>query len=915
MKSRIVELVLAVIALSWLPLILAASEPVDPIDLAGRWSVKLDPDDRGEQEQWFDGFTGTEIELPGICTEAGLGKPLDAEIVRLPKAYQHLHQRRSYLGAAWYQREFELPETFTDRDATLTLERVLWESKVWVNGVCLGTQSSLSTAHQFSAANVLRAGKNQIVVRVDNREQVPMGTLSHAYTEETQTIWNGLIGKIQLSAKPSVSIERLSVTPTPVGNAIRVSVEVDNRTGETVSLPLSVKVRSTQSSKSETQIDLSREIPAGRQTVNVEVPAKDLQLWSEFSPHLYEVVCELDAQQVAVTTGFRKLAVEDSQILINGRRSFMRGTLDCCIFPKTGYPPTDVESWTRQFKVAKSYGLNHVRFHSWCPPEAAFAAADRLGIYLQVELPCWTNQMGQDPQVNRFFQTEGERIFHSYSHHPSFMFFSLGNELKGDFKLMDQMLSGFRTKAEHILMTSTSFSFSRRGRVPGPQDQFFVSQRTESGWVRGQGFFNQNAPETVGDFNAGVSPVSQPLISHEIGQYSVFPNLEEIGKYDGNLRPLALEAIQANLESQGRVSDAKLATHNSGKLALTLYKEEIERAIRTPGQDGFQLLSLQDFSGQGTATVGILDAFWDSKGLVEPETFRDFCSVSVPLLRLEKRSFTASETLRAKVQVGHFGAKPMQDTDWMCIIKRQDETLFQKQWSGVDIAIGNAIDIGQIEFALGKITRPSQLEISVLCPERDLENRWSVWVYPGERERVQEVKVFNQLGSEMLQALERGESVLLLPQRESIRHPIDGRFVPVFWSPLHFPKQSPTHGTIIKNDHPVFDRFPTDSHTNWQWWELLSESTSVDMTEVAQGRSLPIMRFIDKFNRNALPAILWEAKIGRGKLFVCTLDIEKDLDRRPVAAALRNAIHNYMNGDAFDPADEITKSQLEVLFK
>ena len=467
----------------------------ETIDLAGGWSVKLDPEDVGEKENWQHGFPGTAIDLPGICTEAGLGQPLNLELSQRPQVFRHLQQRHSYIGSAWYQREFDLPEGFVLKNAQLALERVLWKSKVWINGKRLGSESSLSTAHRFSTGGSLRAGKNRIVVCVDNREQVPMGTLSHAYTQQTQTIWNGLLGRLQLKPGSAISLEHLGVSPSPNAKGIDVSIEVNNRTGEPASIPVHFGLRAINEADATLKVTQELRIPVGLNTLKVILPAANLNRWSEFSPDLYEVTCELGMQRVARITGFRTVKADASRIVINGQQSFMRGTLDCCVFPKTGYPPTRIASWLKRFRTAKSYGLNHVRFHSWCPPEAAFAAADQIGVYLQIELPCWTDQMGKDATVNRFFESEGNRIFRDYGHHPSFVFFSLGNELKGDFGFVDQLLSRFQAKLPHVLMTSTSFSFSQRGKKAGPKDQFFVSQQTKSGWVRGQGFFNQNRPE------------------------------------------------------------------------------------------------------------------------------------------------------------------------------------------------------------------------------------------------------------------------------------------------------------------------------------------------------------------------------------------------------------------------------------
>lgn len=112
---------------------------------------------------------------------------------------------------------------------------------------------------------------------------------------------------------------------------------------------------------------------------------------------------------------------------------FLRGTLECCIFPLTGYPPTTKEGWSKVFRSAKEWGLNHLRFHSWCPPKAAFEVADSLGFYLQVELPLWSLNVGENPAMNQFLYDEAKRILSEYGNHPSFCFLSLGNELQPDF--------------------------------------------------------------------------------------------------------------------------------------------------------------------------------------------------------------------------------------------------------------------------------------------------------------------------------------------------------------------------------------------------------------------------------------------------------------------------------------------------
>ncbi|WP_168567186.1 discoidin domain-containing protein, partial [Crateriforma spongiae] len=776
-----------------------------------------------------------------------------------------------------------------------------------VNGQKIGSRDSLSTAHRYPVAAVLKPGKNTIVVRVDNRMKVDIGKLGHAYTEETQSIWNGLIGKIALVPKSAVKIlaNPLRVVVSTPGD---LDVRIKPINGDAKELPWWTKQVSTPG------------------TYEVPIPSDATVAWSEFNPALYQVDCTLQAgdtdHQASLVTGFRSVSTEGTELRINGQKAFMRGTLECCIFPKTGYPPTDEVGWDKVFGTLKKYGLNHLRFHSYCPPEAAFASADRHGIYVQAELPNWTFKMGKLPETDAYLMEEGKRIMEAYSHHPSFVFFSIGNELSGDFQFVDKMVAQLRKLAPHILYTSTSYSFSPRGLLPGPEDDFYISQRTKTGWVRGQGFLNQTVPNTDSDYAEGLKCLDIPLISHEVGQYNVYPNLKELPKYDGNLRALNMEAIQNDLRAKGRLDDAEDYTANSGALARLLYKEDIERALRTKGLSGIQLLDLHDFPGQSTATVGLLDAFWDSKGLISPTEFRRFCSPVVPLVRIEKLTWSDQETFKAKIEVANFGnaALENQQVQWQ-VENEEGEVLVSDTVSKATIPVGNGNQIVTIEVPLKNVDRASQMRLSVSLDGTEYANDWKFWVYPESDSQANsdDVEIVRAFGKPLFDALAAGRRVLYLPKREEICQPLDGRFIPVFWSPLHFPNQPGALGTVIQSNHPVFDDFPTSPHTDWQWWELLATSTSVDMSwmdpDADSTADFPIVQFIDKYNRNALPSILWEAKVGQGLLMVCSLDIESDPQRRLVAKQLKRSILSYLSSEKFSPAISISPKKLLDLFR
>ncbi len=903
-----------------------APMPSSAMDLSGKWHVRLDPNDVGEREQWFSRVEGTEIGLPGSTMEAKLGTPLNLEPALTNEVFHHLHPRYRYVGAAWYTRTVTLEEGWKDSNATLFLERLIWESTVWVNGQKVGSRDSLSTPHRYSVGQYLQTGKNTLCVRVDNRPKVDIGVLGHAYTDETQTIWNGIVGKIELIrvAEPTLSIRT---------HPLRVDVPGSGR--------LVVIVEPLTSDQTDVQTWSTETAHSGE--VNVDIAYEKLTRWSEFEPALYRVTAryrdddsatELSANMV---TGFRDVRTDGRSLLINGVPAFMRGTLECCIFPKTGYPPTGIEhhspgvsveppsrrsgpsasyGWGKVFRTLKDYGLNHLRFHSWCPPEAAFAAADRYGVYLQVELPNWTFRMGQSPPVDEYLLKEGERILREYSHHPSFVFFSMGNELTGDYGHLDEMIRHFRGIAPHLLYTSTSYSFSQRGASPGPVDDYFISQKTRTGWVRGQGFLNQTPPTTDSDYTPGLESLDIPLITHEVGQYNVYPNLNELPKYNGNLRPLNFEAIQQDLRNKGRLDDADEYTRGSGKLAAILYKEDVERALRTPGLSGIQLLDLHDFPGQSTATVGLLDAFWDSKEIISPAEFRRFCSPVVPLVRMPKRTWRSDETFTATIEVANFSSQSILTSNVRWMIEDEHHHVLAEENIPVDsIEIGNGSTIANITFPLDKVHDASQLKLTVSVEGLAAENDWNFWVYPvvpPQSER--NVVIVRRFGDNLFDALAKGQRVLFLPTREEIRNPLDGRFIPVFWSPLHFANQPGSLGTVIDASHPLFNDFPTGRHTDWQWWELLATSTSVNADPLGVVFH-PVMQFIDKYNRNSLPAIMWEAQVGNGSLLVCTLDIESEPETRIAAAQLKRSIMSYVSSPEFSPRQTMTSEQIASLFR
>lgn len=884
------------------------------ISLKGTWKVKLDSLNVGVAQDWQKtDFEGQNILLPGTLDDAKIGSESSLDTTVLNKEIMtKLTRKHSYIGVAWYQKEISIPKNIENGE--LFLERVIWKTDCYIDGKLIGSQESLSAPQRFNTGS-LKSGKHIITLRIDNSKQheISLKNMAHAYTDGTQIIWNGIIGDIRLTVEQDALIENLEIFPGLSAKVVKLNANIDNKTSSKKTV--SVKVWNG----SEILETKTFPLNADQNKISTEIKLESVIEWSEFSPQVYRLSIDvLDRKGKVITHkvssfGFRDLGNADAHLSLNGKRIFLRGTLDCNIYPIKGHPPMEKAGWEKVFKTAKDYGLNHVRFHSWCPPEAAFTVADSLGMYLQVELPLWELNIGKDKPTLAFLKTEAQNILKNYGNHPSFCFFSLGNELEGDFDWLNNLVAELKEQDNRRFYTATSFTFqNNHGKWPEPNDDFFITQYTKKGWVRGQGVFNSEKPNFITDYRKSVEGIPLPLITHEIGQYSVFPNLNEIKKYTGVLDPLNFKAVRYDMQKKNLVHLADSFTLASGKFAVNLYKEEIERALKTHNISGFQLLDLHDFPGQGTALVGLLDAFWDSKGLINPREFRSFCAPVVPLLRFEKASYKNNENFKATVQVSNFGSEVMDAEIRYEVTTRSGLIVFSGLLPIAKIGFG-ASSLGDINLDLSKIKQAEALKIKVSIPHTVYQNHWTVWVYPAEQKSISSTVLFTTSKDEAFKALSLGKTVILNPDTSQIKG-VDGRFTSVFWSPVHFPNQPGTMGILCNPEHPAFNAFPTEFYSNWQWWDLITNSKTMVIDSLPQIEH-PIVRVIDNFFKNRKMANIIEARVGKGKLILCSMNINDNLAQRIEAKQLKHSLMQYANSENFNPSIELTEKQFKTVLK
>ena len=576
--------------------------------------------------------------------------------------------------------------------------------------------------------------------------------------------------------------------------------------------------------------------------------------WDEENPELHTLEVDTGTETVIRRFGVRSLTRQGRKLMINGREMYLRGRHDGMAFPETGYAPMDVNSWRTHLKKAQAYGLNHVRFHTCCPPEAAFEAADELGMYLEPELPFWGT--AEPGAVQDWLDREGLRILRAYSAHPSFVCLSLGNELWGDEMCLRNRLKRFREEEAGIFYTAGSNNYQFSPRI-FPEEDLFVGVRLQKHrLIRGSyamcdaplGIVQTTEPESVSSFDrmvtcpeevekkekpiqvqagTGVAEVEDrsesalipeiPVIAHEVGQYSFYPDFREEKRYTGPLKAGYLDVFRKRLQAAGLYADHEMYFQAAGQLALACYRREIETFLRSGEISGFQLLDLQDFPGQGIALVGLLNARMEEKGFIAPEAFRRFCGDPVVLAGLEK-FWTLPGAFPVRVFLsdlrGRAGRKVRAE------LLRGEEVL-DCAVSEVPLKPGRLREGNPVTLHAPQTEYPEELGIR-LCTEEGLENRYRFWVFPENRE----VRITEN-------SIETPQRSLVFGRDLEVTAP-EGRpgaeYATDFWNYTMFagisrsmgkPEPAGTLGLCIR-EHPLLKGFVPGPGTTPPWHPILS---------------------------------------------------------------------------------------------
>lgn len=850
------------------------------IDLSGQWRVKLDAE---KQETMPQAYPETMM-LPGTTSAAGLGMPNPAkERGCLTDAYR-------FEGAVWFMRTFTAGD-WTGEQTMLTLERTR-KTTVYLDGRPIGHQESLCTPHRYFLPPV-HAGEHTLVIRVDNTDYPTRG--GHLTSPDTQSNWNGITGEISLTVAHTLLTD-LTVRPDLRRGCLRVHGHIIGAPDGVAGIVLPGQMEHL--------------LPYRRGVLDGECPLKGNEaFWDEAHPEIHTISIDLDGDVYETTFGLRDVRTVGRRLLINGRETFLRGKVDNLLYPKTGYTPTDVASWMTILGIAKEYGINHYRYHTACPPDAAFTAADLLGVYMAPELPFWgtvaeEGEEGYDERERDFLFQEGFRILREYGHHPSFLWLSLGNELWGSKDVLNRMMRAYREADDTKLYSSGANNYQFVPDVLDEENVFVGVRLGRERLIRGsyamcdapQGIVQTTAPESVSNYDASIVPETLgqsgeagkvqiqygtgvkevdaqsadalipdvPVISHEVGQYVFYPDFSEIPHYTGPLKPRNIEAMRKNLERAGLYGEHEAFFRQTGHLAVECYKREIETLLRSREVSGFQLLDLQDYTGQGTALVGVLNAMMENKGLISAEEWREFCAGTVVLGEFASFTGVMGEDIRFDVQISECDPEK-QHTCIRCTLMDGERELY-----ACDVTPGarqgRLTDAVSVTFPAECYRDAMQERITgltvVLTLEDGTRNHYPIWLIPQVDIRItrEGIEKDGRMVA-FVSAEEKADgAAIVVPSAEG---QLPAEYCTDFWCYPMFrsisesmgkPVPVGTMGLSIDTASPLLKRFAQEDYTTPAWYAILQTAHVQRLPADIR----PAVQMIDNTERCARLGILYQ---------------------------------------------------------
>ncbi len=777
---------------------------------------------------------------------------------------------------------------------------------------------SLSTPHIFEVTGYLN-GTHVLTIVSDNRYVgFPREAIlaSNAASDHTQTNWNGLLGYVRLREEEESFVDSVLVLPS--GRTVSLYLEISSKEAKTGTLCITSPAL-TQIY--EETVSLKAGISGFR--INTLPLLSDIEKWDEENGRLYELTASLNGAEKTVSFGVRDFeATEKGTITCNYRNVFLRGESDFAVYPETGYAPTDVPSWREILRAYQEYGVNFVRFASHVPPEAAFCAADELGMFLMAEL----SQEGDRNAFSReeasdYYRLELSRVLRTLGNHPSFVMLSFGTGLRitsGGAETASELLKLARTMDPtrlYSLSSDLSVSSDAQSRLQDTGDFIMASgilgkplrnivnqpylnteaqYRSAVKMARGEGHYSSVNPLT-------------PMISFEAGQYLMLPDLREIDLFSGFLQPDNMICMREDAKEAGLLPNWNRVLSAGGELALQSFRLEAENAFRTAALSGAVLRGLKDYPGKGGGFYGMMNTHLQKKPFpfADPKRFSAFFGPVLLMASYDRYTYEAGETFRAAVSVFHYGRENL-NMQVTCTLTCR-ETSFTETFEEKRVRTGGITEIGEFETVLPE---PGEYLLTLKCGR--LANTYPVYVYPAAIPICPEsVYEADCLDEKVLQVLSGGKTVFLTP-------PSDPEYLPEsvpagFSGAAFFEKDQnegrETSGMMIDTAHPLFENFPTKEYPTLQWHDI-----ALSRAVILPRRMKTVISETDAPDQNRCLARLFEFRLGGGNVLFSSLGLKEKLGR-PEVRALLNCIYAYLESYDFSPVQEMKIDEVRRLLK
>ena len=954
--------------------------------LNGKWHVVLE-----------DGTTG-QMDLPGTLDENGIGhRDVGAnqwhpdavlgnaagEIDKDAPIATRFTRRHTYEGEARISRKITVPDYGTDRLFVLAERARALRLLVDGEACSVFRQGTLSTPYIFELTGAA-PGEHEFTFLSDNSYPgMPKAAIyySSAATDETQTNWNGILGECSMYTRPQNFIDSVRAYPRAVkkeeknkagGYLLDVCVELAPgakkvyKDAKIILQSEALAAGELEDTQTLTEIiscsgegltEAGTDKEENPKTMEIwfrDLPLREnVKLWDEDEGNLYEMAVTLDngisaedkggsTAECRIRFGIRSFGDNGSgRLALNGRAIFLRGEANCAEYPETGHPPMTIPEWKEMLLKYRSYGINFVRFHSHCEPEAAFAAADELGMLLQPELSHWDpkDAFGTEESY-RYYRAELVDLLKTYANHPSFVMLTLGNELQAQDEGRERMRELVRTAKRmdptRLYANGSNAFYGEEGC--DPESDFYTSQSCKDVVIRGtfsgmRGYLNENYPSADRTYDEAMAEIrkeyQKPVFSFEVGQFEVLPDFEELESFHGISDPVNLKLIKKRVEERGLLPTWEKYVEATGELSRLAYREEIEAAMRTRELSGISLLGLQDFPGQGTALVGMMNSHLEPKpyDFARPERFREFFQECRILVKLPHYTYEAGERLIAEVEAANFGKRNIEGVFCWTLagkksvsengncepaeIKSKNTVIATGEDTEITICRpGSYTEVGSLDIPLDFVEKNTALTLKVRIG--DSISAYPIWVYrkttPVCPENVYETRAFDVKTREILQ---NGGRVYLSPDadKESLPNSIKTQFTTDFWSVGTFADQEGGMGQLIDTEHPIFKEFPTDFHTDWQWW-IMATKRAVILPHPMK----TIITEMDSYAFLRPMAQMIEFRCLKGKVLLSTMELHKS-QQYPEVRALQASIYTYLSGENFEPAEEITEEELSMLVR